>query len=70
MPPSRQRRSIASPDASDFNETSGGPSDAPHMRRRRRENLAAHSVKNSTRILRWRSARRRNPRRRFAGNDW
>jgi hypothetical protein len=33
MPPSRQRRSIASPDASDFNETSGGPSDAPHMRR-------------------------------------
>ena len=31
MPPSRQRRSIASPDAGDFNETSVEPSDAPHV---------------------------------------
>ena len=33
MPPSRQSRGIASPGARDFNETSAGPSDAPHVRR-------------------------------------
>ena len=32
MHPSRQSRSIASPDVRDFNETSAGPSDAPHVR--------------------------------------
>ena len=33
MLPPRQSRSIASPDARDFDESSAGPSDAPHVRR-------------------------------------